>query len=128
MQAYAGEHPSLRSISVADFSVGAGFDEAKGRRSDAIALATLTLRNSEGSEFRFTQATPSVTGSTTRVVVNALTFFINSERAYLQLQVALRDAKERRRTDLVERYRGQMGVLVAATSYADVVDKMRDAE
>jgi LeuA allosteric (dimerisation) domain len=129
MQAYGTEHPSLQAIAVADFVVGAGFDLATGRRSDAIALATLMVRNSEGEEFRFTAATPSVTRSTTRVVVDALTFFINSERAYLQLQIALRDAKDRRRTDLVDRYRSQMGVLVAATSYAVIAgDKSRDGE
>jgi hypothetical protein len=52
-----------------------------------------------------------------------LTFFINAERAYVQLQLALKDASDRRRSDLVTRYRQQMSTLVAATSYAELSDK-----
>ena len=43
--------------------------------------------------------------------------FINAERAWVQLQLAIKDATERRRSDLVQRYRQQMGTLVYATSY-----------
>ena len=124
-RAYAGEYPSLKTIAVADFRVGAGFDQAKGRRSDALAVAELRVRNSEGVEFCFERRTPSVTGSSARVALDALTFFINSERAYVQLQLALKDAAERRRSDLVERYRQQMSVLVHATSYSEVIEKLR---
>lgn len=122
---FADEHPSLKTISVADFRVGSGFDAAHGRRSDALAVATLRVRNSEGVEFQFERKTPSVTRSSVRVALDALTFFINSERAYVQLHVALQDARTRRRSDLVERYRTQMTVLVSATSYSEVIERLR---
>ena len=48
-------------------------------------MATLVVRNSEGAEFKFERKTPSVTRSSVRVALDALTFFINSERAYVQL-------------------------------------------
>lgn len=122
---FADEYPSLRTIAVSDFRVGSGFDAAQGRRSDALAVATLRVRNSEGVEFQFERRTPSVTRSSVRVALDALTFFINSERAYVQLHLALKDAKDRRRSDLVEKYRGQMSVLVGATSYSEVIEKLR---
>lgn len=122
---FADEYPSLRTIAVSDFRVGSGFDGAQGRRSDAVAVATLRVRNSEGVEFQFERKTPSVTRSSVRVALDALTFFINSERAYVQLHLALKDAKDRRRSDLVEKYRGQMAVLVTATSYSEVIERLR---
>ena len=122
---FADEYPSLKTIAVSDFRLGSGFTEAQGRRSDALAVATLRVKNSEGSEFQFERRTPSITRSSVRVALDALTFFINSERAYVQLHLALKDAKERRRSDLVERYRGQMSTLVTATSYSEVIEKLR---
>jgi hypothetical protein len=125
MRRFGDEYPSLRTISVCDFRLGTAFDTAQGRKSDALAAATLRIKNSEGVEFQFERRTPSVTRSSVRASLDALTFFINSERAYVQLHVAMKDAKERRRSDLVERYRGQMGILVGATSYSEVIEKLR---
>jgi hypothetical protein len=122
---FADEYPSLKTIAVSDFRVGSGFDGAQGRRSDALAVATLRVRNSEGVEFQFERKTPSVTRSSVRAALDALTFFINSERAYVQLHLAMKDAKDRRRSDLVEKYRTQMTVLVTATSYSEVIEKLR---
>lgn len=125
MKAFSTEYPSLKTLSVADFAVSSGFDDARGRRSDALALAELRIRNSEGTEFVFRHKTPSVTRSSVRAALDALTFFINSERAYIQLHLALRDAKERRRSDLVERFQSQMSTLVGATSYSEVIERLR---
>ena len=125
---FGDEYPSLKTIAVTDFRVGSGFDEAQGRRSDALAVATLRMKNSHGAEFQFERKTPSVTRSSVRVALDALTFFINSERAYVQLHLALKDAKERRRSDLVEKYRGQMSTLVHATSYSEVMERLRESE
>jgi hypothetical protein len=126
--AYAEEFPSLKTIAVADFQLGSGFDSSHGRRSDAVAVATLRVRNSHGVEFTFVQRSPSVTRSSARVALDALGFFINSERAYVQLHLAMKDATARRRSDLVQRFRQQMSTLVAATSYSEVIEKLRAAE
>jgi len=125
MRLFADEYPSLKTIAVSDFGVRAGFDGTKGRRSDALAVATLRVRNSEGTEFEFQSATPSVTRSSMRAALDALTFFINSERAYVQLHLALKDAKQRRRSDLVQKYQTQMGTLVGATSYSEVIERLK---
>lgn len=122
---FAEEYPSLKTIKVSDFSMGSGFDRSKGRQSDAMATANLRVANSEGVEFTFSNRAASVTRSSIRAVLDALTFFINSERAYVQLHLALKDAKDRRRSDLVERYRTQMSTLVAATSYSEVIERIQ---
>ncbi len=125
MKAWANEFPSLKGISVSDFRVGAGFDQARGRRSDALAVATLRVKNAHEIDFTFEQRTPSVTRSSVRVAMDAFTFFINAERAWVQLTLAVQDATERRRSDLVARYRQQMSTLVNATSYSEVSEKLR---
>jgi hypothetical protein len=128
LRVFADEYPSLKTIEVADFEIRTKLENAHGRKSDAEAEAVLRIRNSEGVEFAFTARSPSVTRSTMEAALHALSFFINSERAYVQLHRALLDAKERRRADLVERYRGQMGTLVAATSYSEVIERLRASE
>ena len=128
IKTFAGEYPSLKTIAVSDFRVGSGFDDAKGRRTDALAVATLRMKNSEQVAFEFARATPSVTRSSVRVGLDAMAFFINAERAYVQLHLAMQDAKSRRRSDLVERYRSQMSTIVQATSYSEVIARLREAE
>jgi hypothetical protein len=125
VERFAEEFPSLKTIKVSDFSLGSGFDRSEGRQSDAMALATLRIENSEGKDFTFTHQAASVTRSSVRAALDALTFFINSERAYIQLHIALKDAKQRRRSDLVERYKSQMSTLVAATSYSEVIERLQ---
>ena len=121
-RAWSAEYPSLKTVVVSDFKLGSGFDDAKGRRSDALAVATLRMKNSHDAQFTFESKSPSVTRSSVRVALDAITFFINAERAWVQLQLAIKDATERRRSDLVARYRQQMGTLVTATSYEALKD------
>jgi hypothetical protein len=128
MLAWAEEFSSLKTIHISDFSVGTGFDGAQGRRSDALAHAILRLKNAHDVEYTFERQTASITRSCVQVVLDAVTFFINAERAYLQLQLALKDAAERRRSDLVARYREQLSTLVLATSYAEISEKFHKAE
>ncbi len=117
MKAWSAEYASLKTIVVVGFQLGAEKDGAKRRGSDASAVATLRIKNSHDHEFTFESKSPSVTRSSVRVALDACTFFINAERAWVQLQLAIKDATERRRSDLVSRYRAQMSTLVYATSY-----------
>lgn len=124
MKAFAPEHISLTAISIDDFSISIRFRGTEGRKSDAYAIALLRMRNSENHEYAFTYRTPSISQSSLAVVTEAVAFFVNSERAYTQLHLALSDARTRNRFDLAERYQQQMAILVTATSYKQVVEKM----
>src|SRR5690349_16187348 len=68
---FADEYPSLKTIAVSDFRLAPGFDEAQlGRKSDALAVATVRVKNSEGAEFQFERKTPSVTRSSIRAALD----------------------------------------------------------
>jgi hypothetical protein len=125
MKAFAPEHISLTTISIDDFSISIKFRGTEGRKSDAYAIALLRMRNSENHEYAFTYRTPSISQSSLAVVTEAVAFFINSERAFVQLHMAVEDARSRDRSDLAERYQQQMAVLVTATSYKQVVEKIQ---
>ncbi len=124
LKKFAPEYPTLSSITIADFSINTKLDGMKGLRSDAVANAVLVVRNSEGQKYAFSSRTPSISQSSVGVVQNTVRFFINSERAYIQLYLAREDAQKRSRSDLVERYQNQMATLVHATSYSVISKKI----
>jgi hypothetical protein len=124
MKSYAPEHTSLNGISIVDFQIGIRAQGAHGRRTDAQAVATLRVKNSDNYEYAFTHRTTSISQSSVAVVQDVICFFVNSERAYIQLYTALEDAKKRARPDLVERYKNQMATLVEATSYREVAGRI----
>lgn len=126
MKAFGPEHISLNGISIDDFGISTKFRTTFGRKSDADAIALLRMRNSENYEFAFTCRTPSISQSSLGVVTQAFAFFVNSERAFVQLHLGMEDAKLRNRQDLVERFQRQMSVLVHATSYKKVVEKLSE--
>ena len=61
----------------------------------------------------------------TAYVGAAAEFFINSERAFIQVYRALQHAREENRHDSVALYTQQLTTLVEATSYSDVIDQIR---
>ena len=125
---FSMEYASLKTISVVDFQVQFGAEETHGRNSDADARAILRVQNADDLEYEFAQQTPSVTYSSALAAINVVNFFINSEMAYVRMHLALNDALERRRSDLVETFRSKMAVLVHATSYSEVVKRLESAD
>lgn len=121
---FGREYASLPRLSIVDFNIGIKVKGTHGRRSDALAIATLRVKNSDDYAYTFMHRTPSISQSSVGVVQDVIRFFVNSERAYIQLYVALDDAKKRTRPDLIERYQNQMATLVRATSYREVVERM----
>jgi hypothetical protein len=126
---HSHEYQSLKSIRFADFSVKG--EVATGQataRSDMAARVTLHVANSESREFAFVHSSPSITGSSIAVVVQAVEFFINSERAFVAVYRALEHAREQNRPDSVARYTAQLSTLVEATSYSEVIEGIRKKE
>jgi hypothetical protein len=112
---------SLEHISIVDFRVAAHTDNATQRKSDANVTALLRVKNSDRHEYTFECTTSSISHSSLSVVEEAIAFFLNSELAYKKLHIALINAKERGRPDLIEKYQNQMATLVKATSYEKLV-------
>ena len=132
---YAKEYESLESIELHDFKVtltkkktvrtGKPLKHHGVPGTDRHCEAIITIRNSYGRHFDFVHVSHSLTACTGRVVAQAVEHFINAERAYIALHAALRDAKERNRQDLVTRYTAELAEVVKCTSYASVLERIK---
>jgi hypothetical protein len=124
---FASEYPSLKTIHFSSFSVQAHLDTKKEYSgTDSEGEVTLQIANSEGQLFRFTHISRSVISSAIIVTLLGLEYFVNSERAFVSAYHALKDAKERNRADLIQRYTNIMATLVQNTSYSEVISKIRN--
>ena len=121
-EALAGTYPSLRHVFVDDFQVTSDMGtrrEVEG--TDAAATAVLVVRNEEGRHFTFRETSRSVTTAAVLVVLDAVSHFLNAERAVRCMVRAIKDARARNRGELVEAYTMKLSELVKHASYADVV-------
>jgi hypothetical protein len=124
--AYVDEFASLKGIFFAGFSVQADLDTKKERSgSDAMGEVVLVVRNAAGRAFEFAHKSRSITLSALRCTIDAIEYFVNTERAFFLVRRALDDAKQRNRSDLAERYGMQLATLVENTSFSEGVEKLR---
>lgn len=126
MERFAEEYPSLKSIKLNSFSIKGHLDTSNNAAgTDSKGEVWLELANSEGVIFPFSQAGRSVLGAMLCTTMRGMAYFINSERAFVLVYNALQDAKQRNRQDLVQRFTGQLAILVRNTSYSEVTDKIQ---
>lgn len=124
---FAEEYPSLKTIRFHSFSVRAQLDTKQVfSGTDSKGEVTLEVANSEERLFAFTHSSRSMTSSAIIVTLLALEHFINGERAFVSCYHALKDAKARNRSDLVQRFTNSMATLVKNTSYSEVIDRIRE--
>lgn len=123
---YSQEFSSLETIRFNDLEVKASIDKSRqGSLSDSMAEVILAVANSDGKIFLFSKQSQSITGSCIRAVLRAAEFFVNTERAVIAVYKALEHAKEAGRHDSIARYTAQLATLVEATSYSEVIDRIR---
>ncbi len=118
---HASEYPSLNSIELQDFMA-----TSKAKGTQAPVEVELYIKNSYGNLFMFRDNSYSLISSAARVSVAAVEFFINSEKAFLLVHKALKNARDRDRTDLVARYEAELAFLVRNTSYTEMVEAVRN--
>lgn len=124
---FATEYPSLKTIRFSSFAVQAHLDTKQDYAgSDSEGEVTLQIANSEGKLFRFAHVSRSVTAAAIITTLQGLEYFINSERAFVATYHALKNAKDRNRSDLVQRYTNIMALLVQNTSYSEVISNIRE--
>lgn len=117
----AKSYPSLNTVVFQDFSVKADVTTKKQMTgSDAAARIELTVENADKKRFGFTHASRSVTHSSVVVTTQACAYFVNSERAFLQVRQALDHAQKENRQDSVKRYTAILAQLVENTSYTHI--------
>ena len=118
----ANTYPSLSHIFFEDFRVTGDMHTRRGAEgTDAAGTAQLVVRNEEGRHFTFSETSRSITTAVVRVVLDALSHFVNAERAVRSMVKAVEDARSRNRGELVEAYTMKLSELVKHASYADVV-------
>lgn len=123
---YGREYASLNTLTLAGFNVAVALDTKKAQSGvDAECTVSIDVKNSEGRTFTFVDSSRSVMSSTARAVLAMAEYFVNSERAFILLDKARRDAMERNREDLVTRYTAEMAELVESTSYTAVIEAIR---
>lgn len=124
---YGEEYPSLKTIRFANFRVDAELESKKQfSGTDSLAKVTIEIANSEDRRFVFKHTARSLTGAAIITTLRALEHFINSERAFVATYHALKDAQERSRSDLVQRFTDTLAMLVRNTSYSEVIDKIKN--
>lgn len=113
---YVLEYNSLQSISLFDFSVK--IDKARLEGAATVCGVNLWTKNAYGSVRLFSDVSRSLAASTARVTSQVAEFYINAERAFTALTVALNDASDRNRDDLVTRYTRELAEVVKVTDYS----------
>ena len=123
---YQGEHPSLETIKFSSFSVrGLMGDTAGEHATDAKAEAVVGITNSHGTEFHFGAVSPSVSHSSIEAALEAVEYFVNSERAYVRIYQALQHYKKSGRPELIGKYTQLLAEMVQNTSYSHAVERLQ---
>jgi hypothetical protein len=125
IEAYSPEFPSLKTIRFVGFTVKGMLDKSapKGAPgSDALGEVRLLVENSDGNDFEFIAQSRSITASALQATLEAVEYFVNSERAFLMTHHALKDAESRGRHDLQQTFGRRLAELVRNTSYSEAIE------
>lgn len=124
---FAREHLSLKTISISDFRAKARMESKRQPDgADAPAEVTVEIENSYGKRFRFDDTSRSVLRSAVAATLEAVEYFVNSERAIIQLHQSIEQARREGRADTIAQATGFMSDLVENTSYTEVIQKIRE--
>jgi len=125
----AREYPSLNSIQFSNFAVeGIMSTRTDQSGSDAEARVTLTVLSSENVQFDFSSTSRSVARASVDAVLQAVGYFVNSERAFIEIYNILQHYRSQNRADLVTKYQILLGQMVENTSYTEVIQQIRNKE
>ena len=120
---------SLKTIQFKDFSVRALMSTHKDEQgSDAEAEVTLTVMSSEGHDFGFSARSRSVGRASIEATLEAVTYFVNSEKAFIRIYSLLKHYRTAGRVDLVTKYQLLLAQMVQNTSYTEVIAQIKNEE
>ncbi|MCK6508982.1 hypothetical protein L6R29_03305 [Myxococcota bacterium] len=122
------EFPSVRAIHFTSIRAESVPNSNRNHPTDAEAEVFLTIRNSYGDELEFRNRSRSLMRATLDCIVDAVEYFVNSEKAYVQIYRALNHYREQGRSDLVDKYTSLLSVVVRSTSYTEVIEQLKKAK
>ncbi len=113
---------TIGHFEISSFTVRGDADTGKTiHKTDASATVIMRVLNARNQEFEFRHTSESVTRSSACVVLAAVEYFVNAERAYVVAYEALKAARRANNPDLQEKYTRILSELVVNTSYSDLV-------
>lgn len=116
---------SLQGIKFDEFEIRAAIDDTKTPGSDAACAAKLSVVNARNRRYTFTAEEFSMNAAAITVVKKTIEFFVNAEIAAVKTHQSYKDAMQRQRADLVEKYTLQLAELVNVTCYEDLIRKIK---
>ena len=126
MNHYAQHYPSLQTLQFSSFDVRGEMETAKKAGADAACTVCLVILNHDRVPFEFEAQGRSMAVVALNVVLQAVEYFINSEKAFIAVYKALSDARQRGRQDLIDGYVAQLAELVKTTSYTQVIAQIKE--
>lgn len=128
-EGFGQEYRSLNSIEFHDFTVkGMMATRTVAAGSDAEALVELTVLSSEGVAFSFTTTSRSITRAAMGATLQAVGYFVNSEKTFIEIYNILKHYRSEGRIDLVTKYQRLLTEMVRNTSYTEVIAQITDSE
>ena len=124
------EYCSLETLTFDEFGVNADIQQKPSyvlnqSGSNASVEAVLVVGNDRGRELIFRNRSRSINKAAVNVVLQAIEYLINSEKAVLLLHSYIADARDRSRGDLLYTYTNQLSELVKNTSYEKIIERIK---
>ena len=88
----------------------------------------MVLCNAEGNHFVFRARDCSVIGASINAALRAIEYLVNLEEAVIKVHAAVRDAKGRKRDDLVRTFTNKLIRLVDRGSYEEAIRRHKEED
>jgi len=122
IQQLSKDYPSLEQIRLSEFHVKAKIkNKRKSIGSDAPVKVELVVENASHIKIPFSHEARSLNNAACKAVIKTVEYFINCEVAIIKLKKCILDAKDRNRSDLLEKYTLMMSEIVKNMSYKNIL-------
>jgi len=122
IQQLSKDYPSLEQIRLSEFHVKAKIkNKRKSIGSDAPVKVELVVENASHIKIPFSHEAKSLNNAACKAVIKTVEYFINCEVAIIKLKKCILDAKDRNRSDLLEKYTLIMSEIVKNMSYKNIL-------
>ncbi|MFT7582896.1 MAG: hypothetical protein ACI9MR_004581 [Myxococcota bacterium] len=119
-------YPSLGHIHFVDFRIHGEFERrGSGASTKVPSTVKLSMENSDGRAFEFTETSASISASSVNTVIRGVEHFVNAELAVLRVLDWIDDARRRSRPDLAETYTQRLAELVKNASYSETIERKK---
>jgi hypothetical protein len=121
LEYYSDNYPSLKGITFEGISILPDWRTRAGLSgSDAEIEVEIKFTNSSNSVMTFRNKGKSFVTTTALGILDAIEFYINSEKAFKKLKFLIDDAQMRKRWDISQQYTSSISAIVGVTSYEEL--------